>query len=116
MKVLEIKDKCAYFHNPSTHKSGLLQDISEKDVLALVLALYKGEDISFDDIPSKEDCPNDADRVIYTELKQQLDSLQSDLPQILSEIDAAFEDAEAFYSKDSTDETFNDWDPDKTQS
>ena len=112
MKVLEIKDKRAFLNNPKTHTTSLMKDITEDDVLDIVQAILDGENIECDDIPLAEDCPNEAERVIYTELKSQLDKLKADRPEILSGIDAKFAEAEAFYKKNDSDISFDAWEVD----
>lgn len=110
MKVLELREKRAFLINPDTQNPCPLKDISEDDILAVVKAMYQGNQVECDPVPTAEECPNEAERVIYTELKSQLDKLQTELPQLLRDIDSKFSDAEDFYSKSKPDSSFAEWD------
>lgn len=98
MKILEIDNKHAYLI-PKEGTRVLVKDVNEENILELTKHLIENSTVEMDAIPSEEDCPNPAERVIYEELRKQIEALLLKRDAIHSGINAEFEEAEKFYTQ-----------------
>lgn len=109
MKMLEVKEAHAYLRTSEETAPKMIMDIDENDVLEMVNAIMTTEDIEIDDEPSLEICPNDAERIIYSEIAQQIKNLLDKRAGILDEIDKQFCSAEELYAKKEPVSGFEEW-------
>lgn len=112
MKLFKVEKPHVYFLEEDG-SYGLVRDINESDIFYLVdCCLNEKTDektLEIDPLPSEDDCPNLAEKVIYDELKKQFETLITEKAKISKDIDALFEDAVALYSAENSVETPEEW-------
>lgn len=98
MKILKIEDRRAtYSIGEKVDKP--IKDMDSNDVYEIIEYILKGNSVEFDPAPDKDDCPNDADRILYEELFKQFLQVFTSKDEIIGEIDQQFKEAEEFYSQ-----------------
>lgn len=109
MKMLKVENAHAYLQTSEDAVPKMIKDIDENDVLEMVNTIMGNKDVSVDEDPSPESCPNDAERIIYVEIAQQIRNLLEKREGILDEIDRQFGSAEELYAKKKPVSSFEEW-------
>lgn len=99
MKILKIeKEKAFYIDKDSKYQS--ITDISKNDLKYLIRSALFESKVEMDTEETVQKINNDAERIIYNDIKEKLNSFLKQKELLLNEVDQLFKDSYEKYKED----------------
>ncbi len=91
MKVLKIDTKKCYYSKDGTNYKPIT-DISKNDIYSILDIIYNSSDYSMDEANEKTEILNDVEKIIYTNIYEQLQTFIQNKETLKNEIDSELKD------------------------
>jgi hypothetical protein len=99
MKILKIeKEKAFYIDKDSKYQS--ITDISKNDLKYLIRSALFESEVEMDTEETVQKINNEAERIIYNDIKEKLNSFLKQKELLLNEVDQLFKDSYEKYKED----------------
>ncbi len=97
MKVLKIDAKKCFYSKDGTNYMPIT-DISKDDIYSILGIIYNSSDYSMDEVNEQTEILNDVEKIIYTNIYEQLQTFIQNKETLKNEIDSELKDVLNKYS------------------